>query len=92
MSDKQAAEGAAGSADLDAAIGALLDDWDRVPNDLKWGSDMVRLRASIERLERAVLARRPLPHAERYVIGADGSMRVEWKSPTAPRSAMEAES
>lgn len=30
-----------------------------------------------------------LPYAERYVIGEDGSMRVEWQSPNASASATE---
>lgn len=51
--------GAAGSADLDAAIGAMLDEWDRLPNDLKWDSDHVRLRAKVEALEAAALRRNP---------------------------------
>lgn len=51
--------GAAGSADLDAAIGAMLDEWDRLPNDLKWDSDHVRLRAKMEALEDAAMRRLP---------------------------------
>lgn len=48
-----------GSADLDSAIGSLLDEWDRVPTDLKWGTDLVRLRSKVEALERAVCRRLP---------------------------------
>lgn len=48
-----------GSVGLDVAIGSLLDEWDRVPNDLKWGSDLVRLRSKIEALERVACSRQP---------------------------------
>lgn len=38
--------------ELDVAVGALLDEWDQVPNDLK--GDLLKLRAKIEALEKAI--------------------------------------